>query len=312
MQMPSFFAPFLGTPRTTRDLFGQIAPLRFGRPALKLEKVLVDRHNRQILLIRMGDELAVLKRVTSAGAPEVIRGLQAELDIMAPVMTGHYRIPRVLEADPDLSYAILSHAPGRPFDEAVRDLTAVGRAQHVAAAGRWLAYYIRPRQRTSAFRADFWRKIATMTDPVDVEPQDRPRLRALFERMDRIKAHHPIEKRQAAVHGDFRPANLLVDGRTLYGVGITGTIWQSPARDAARFLIRLQMHAPLGTNGGAITAEDRAAFLSSGVLTDEEQRLTLPFFLAELMCPLLKDPLGRVGRRALVRRMVDAELDSPL
>ena len=235
---------------------------------------------------KINGEDAVIKRFFDSDAPQTIRRLKDELDFLEHSFDDiRYQANRCLYAWPRDGIAVLSFAPGNRLGDQIAQASGEERRQLVKQSGEWLRRYCSFRQRDSCFGPAFWVKKVTSvkTDRIS-SPQDRLLLdRLLASIRGQVDGVRGVPVVQAATHGDFVGINAHYHQGTIYGVDIQGESLLAVAKDVARFLVWLQIHAPslAGGHRYGISLEFIDPFLESGVLNVNEQETTLPFLIGE-------------------------------
>lgn len=237
-----------------------------------------------VFTAKLNGEKVVIKRFFNDDRAHTVRSLRGELHRLEQTFeNGDCQANRCLMAWPEDGIVILSHAPGPRLDKKIAAARGRSRQKLLAHSGRWLAQYTNARRRDANFGPGYWIKQLLARDHSAI---DDPQSSAILGRMitslkkqnDRVKGCPVV---QAASHGDFVGMNAHYHRGTIYGVDIQGECWTAVAREAALFLVWLQMHDPDRPTKRihGIRAEDVDALLSSGVLLENEHQTTLPFFI---------------------------------
>ena len=231
-------------------------------------------------------EKVVVKRFLDGDVAHTVRSLKGELDYLETAFDDdRFQANRCLYAWPESGTVILSFAPGKRLGDKIAGSSGKARMRLMKQSGEWLHRYCASRQRDSTFGPGFWVKqvAAKSTDHI-TSKDDRMLLdRLLASLRDQVETVKGAPVVQAATHGDFVGINTHFHRGTIYGVDIQGECWLAIAKEAARFLVWLQIHD--SSRGGerryGISLEYIDAFLQSNVLSTGEQTTTLPFFIGE-------------------------------
>ncbi|KIC51842.1 hypothetical protein [Tateyamaria sp. ANG-S1] len=279
---PWVFAPAPTAREASQDL------TRFLRHRLNTRKVRVLEAlkfapHSWIFSAKLNGEKVVIKRFFTEDHARTVRNLKGELDRLEHLFgDSDCQANKCLATWPEDGIAVLSFAPGTRLDLKIARSKGQSRAKLLAHSGRWLATYTATRRRDATFGPGYWIKQLRARDHSGISTSDRATLdrmiAALQSQTDRLKGCPVV---QAATHGDFVGMNALYHRGTIYGVDIQGECWLAIAREAALFLVWLQMHDPTrpAERRHGIRSEDLSAFLSSNVLPDNEHNTTLPFFV---------------------------------
>lgn len=269
-----------------------------GVSSFKVVDTLKVNDNNWVCVARLNGAKVVVKRFLNNEAPHTVRALKKELDFLETVWTdGRFKANRCLYAWPEDGIAVLSFAPGRRLSDKIAASKGKARAQLFQQSGEWLKQYCAPRQRVTTFGPGFWvKQLAKCSIDHVNSNEDRCLLADLLtnltEQANRVMGVRVV---QAATHGDFVGINAHYHRGTIYGLDIQGECWFSVAKDVARFLVWQQIHDP-GNSGETTYGIDRVdlnAFLSCGVLSNEELDTTLPFFIGTQLYTRLTDEYGR-------------------
>ncbi|WP_299546671.1 hypothetical protein [uncultured Tateyamaria sp.] len=286
---------------------------RPGVQSLRILEALKFSPKSWVFTAKLNGEKVVIKRFFNEDRAHTVRSLRGELNRLEQTLAnGDCQANRCLMAWPEDGIAILSHAPGPRLDKKIAGARGRSRQKLLAHSGRWLATYTSSRRRDADFGPGYWIKQLLARDHSAVED---PASKALLKRMisslrkqnDRVKGCHVV---QAASHGDFVGMNAHYHRGTIYGVDIQGECWIAIAREAALFLVWLQMHDPDRPTHRihGIKIDDVQAFLSSGVLSEDEQRTTLPFFIGTYLYRLYTANFHRCDIRSNLEAAILAYL----
>ncbi len=278
---------------------------------IKVKEVLKLAPGRQVFLVRINGEKAVLKRFLGGKGPApeaIVENLARELGTLAPTMSdGPYQINRCILARPDFGFVVLSFAKGKRITDVLSLSGHQKRARLMRESGNWLATYTKDRQKLGHFGPRYWLQRRLSADTARMSSTDQTLLAALGSALDRWSDKlKGCSVTQASIHGDFSGLNLHIQGGTLTGIDVQGECRQPIARDAARFLVWQQIHdqTALPAQNFGVNAADWQAFLSSGVLPKNEWDTTLPFFVGDRLYDYLvldhaKDPAADRIRTAI-------------
>lgn len=266
--------------KTAEMIAAEMAPLGRFEP----RAVLREREDRAVIEGRFAGRDVVVKRFTG-NAAERVAALQAELDFLVPYMSwGKLRMMRCIAALPEAGIAVLERVPGIPLQSALDQAPPERRAPLIRMAGEWLRTYTMPRRREATFGPRHWVRRCEARETCGMATDDEALARAL---VDRLRARVPelrgVPLVRAATHGDFTAANLHWDGEALWGVDVQGESWLPVAKEAALFLVWLELRRrdTEGPRINGIRAEDWKAFLRSAVLSRQEAETVLPFLVGE-------------------------------
>ncbi len=263
---------------------------------------------------RIKGEKVVIKRFLQGDPAQIIQALKGELDYLETVFCdSNCQVNKCLMAWPDDGVVVLSFAPGQRLGDKISASKGRKRRQILGHSGEWLARYTAPRRRNSTFAPAFWVKKLLKTDLSHIsDPVDRDLLDQMGAAMrSQIKALRGCALVQAATPGDYVGINAHYHAGVIYGVDIQGESWLPVAKEAARFLVWLQIHdvdRPLPRKSG-IAQIDWDAFLESGVLSDAEQKTTLPFFVGEQLYERYAENYHRTAIRQNARVAIESYLE---
>ncbi|MWD27295.1 hypothetical protein E0K89_007400 [Aquicoccus sp. SCR17] len=267
---------------TETELVARIAPLGRFEP----EAVLRRGEDRLVVAGRFAGTRVVVKRFARDGAARVL-ALQEELDAVMPEMaTGRLRMMRCLAVLPEHGLAILQRVPGVPLQDALEGASPEERAGLVRMAGDWLRRYTDTRRREARFGPRHWVARCEARDAGALSAEDAALADSLVAGLRaRVPALRGAPLIRAATHGDFTAANLHWDGECLWGVDVQGESWLPLAKEAALFLVWLELRRDDGEGARihGIRAEDWKAFLRSGLLSRAEAEGVLPFLVGEAL-----------------------------
>lgn len=256
-----------------------------------VEKVLRLRPDREVYLARMGGEQVIIRRFPERGPADRVQAMKTELDFLTEMLgEGPSQVARCLMAFPRKGIVVSEFVEGPRADQALLSADAAGRVDLMRRAGAWLDTVAGLRAEPSSFGPRHWLK--DLDDRAAAHDAPPATVGALQERLGALAAEASgTPLRRAFVHGDWSPLNAIVSGDRLVGVDIEGPSRMAVARDAARFLVGAQVFA--GVEGGAgplgVAPGDAEAFLSSGVLAEEEAAKVLPFFIGHELARRLLD-----------------------
>lgn len=239
-----------------------------------------------VLVARINGEKVVVKRFLDGNPPHTVNSLRDELAYMTDVLgDGPYQVNRCLMAWPDAGTVVLTYAQGPRLGDKIAGASGQQRDKLLEASGAWLAAYTAPRQRATTFGPRFWiRRLLAQDRACVTDDRDKALLDAMIEALRRqVPEVMGCPVLQGATHGDFVGINAHFHRGVITGVDIQGEVWLAIAREAARFLVWLQIHDPdrPADRRFGIAAADWQAFARSGVLPAEELTTTLPFFVGE-------------------------------
>jgi len=270
-----------------------------------------------VFSLYVNDEKVVIKRFFKATADETVRKLKSELDYLEVLFSGgDCQANKCLMAWPDHGIVMLSFAPGQRLGDIIAGVTGDERRKLLNHSGRWLAGYTAPRRHEGSFSPNFWVKrilkknLSGITDPADLTL-----LRRLVHSMEaQGKKIRGCPVVHAATHSDFVGINAHYSEGVIYGVDIQGETWRPMAKDAARFLVWLQIHddgRPSARRAG-ISQDDWDGFLSSGVISEREQETTMPFLVGEQLYGRYVSDYARPRIRENTRTAITAYLEEYL
>lgn len=264
---------------------------------------------------RINGEKVVVKRFLESGADHTVQSLKGELDYLETVFgDGNCQANRCLMAWPSDGIVVLSFAPGPRLGDKISGARGRKRRQLLTLSGTWLARYTAPRRRDSTFGPGFWIKQMLGKDLSQISaPAD---LTLLTQLVDAMRAQNDTVKGcpvvQAATHGDFVGINAHFQSGIIYGVDIQGECWLAIAKEAARFLVWLQIHDPDRPvkRCWGIAKDDWDAFLESGVVSNAETKTTLPFFVGEQLYGRFVESYDRPDIRENTRAAIESYLSN--
>ncbi len=235
---------------------------------------------------KINGERVVIKRFFEGDFSHTVRSLKGELDFLERAFDDNrYQANRCLYSWPETGIVILSFVPGKRLGDKIAESTGGERWRLLKQSGEWLRQYCSFRQRDSTFGPGFWvKQVASKSTDHISSKEDRRLLDSLLaslrDQVEKVKGAPVV---QAATHGDFVGINTHFHRGTIYGVDIQGECWLAVAKEAARFLVWLQIHdsSRAGDRRHGIHLGYIDAFLESDVLNAGEQTTTLPFFVGE-------------------------------
>ena len=264
---------------------------RLGTRQVRILEALKHASHSWVFTAKLNGQKVVVKRFFNDDRAHTVRSLKGELDTLAQIFRdGDCQANQCLRAWPEDGIALLSFAPGPRLDLKIAGTQGAARDRLLAHSGRWLTTYTRARQREATFGPGYWIKQLLARDHSSMADEDLVLLdrmiAALRAENARVKGCAVV---QAATHGDFVGMNAHYHRGTIYGVDIQGECWLAVAREAALFLVWLQMHDPSrpDVRVHGIRATDVRAFLSSDPLPEAEHETTLPFFIGYHLYRLL-------------------------
>ncbi|MHA1128602.1 MAG: hypothetical protein ACTSRN_06595, partial [Alphaproteobacteria bacterium] len=254
--------------------------------------------DRQVVVAKIDGTKVVVKRFIDENPAQTVSNLKAELDLMSQTMgSGSNQVNQCLHALPQAGIAVLNFAPGRTLSNVIATTNARNRLKLLKHAGEWLALYSADRRRESTFAPKYWiNQLRDIAIPQKIGADDRQLLRDLIASLQllapKVRGCNVVH---AAVHGDFVGINLHYHDSTIYGVDIQGECWHPVAKEAARFLVWQRAHSlnRITNTCHGIASSDWGAFLQSGVVSDDEIRTTLPFFIGVQIFTRFLDMQGR-------------------
>ncbi|QCO54595.1 hypothetical protein EOK75_01490 [Pseudorhodobacter turbinis] len=262
---------------------------------------------------RVNGEKVVVKRFLSGDVAHTVRSLQGELAYLETAFNDDgFQANRCLYAWPESGIVILSFAPGQRLGDRIAESSGNARARLMQQSGEWLRRYCASRQRNTTFGPGFWVKRAAAKNSDHFTSEEDKLLlgRVLASLRDQAEGVKGVPVVQAATHGDFVGINAHFHRGTIYGVDIQGECWLAVAREAARFLVWLQVHDPVRNDDRrfGISVEYIDAFLKSNVLNPAEQTTTLSFFLGEQLYGRFIEEYNRADIRANTRAAIEMYL----
>ncbi|MFL4470742.1 hypothetical protein ACERZ8_12930 [Tateyamaria armeniaca] len=268
-----------------------------------------------VFAAQINGKKVVVKRFLEQNAEHTVRSLKGELDYLETVFgDGDCQANRCLMSWPKDGVVVLSFVPGSRLGDKIAASRGPKRRALMAHSAKWLATYTAPRRRDSTFGPRFWIKQLLGKDLSHIDtPADLQLLRDLIDALrsqrDRVMGSPVV---QAATHGDFVGINAHYHAGVIYGVDIQGECWLAIAREAARFLVWLQVHDPNRPERrhAGIDADDWTAFLSVGVLPAAEHETTLPFFVGEQLYGRYVESYERQDIRENTRAAIEAYISS--
>lgn len=271
---------------------------------LKIKRCLSAKAERSVWLCRYEGQKAVAK----LGADAALQ--IAELSAQSHMTTGAHQVPALLAADAEAGLVVMSFAPGKRLDHALRAHPG-RRGQYLSISGAWLATYTQNRRDVSRFGGGFWIKERRAQSARTPLPQT-PLIEALIDRMEAIRARHensPITR--ARSHGDFCALNLIVKRDVMTGVDIQNAQMLAIAKDVARHLVWLAITQPGdGPLRWGIPAADITSVLEgNSLITEEETAFTLPYFIASELAGRLMSEAAYPEVIAQAQRVARSLLD---
>lgn len=262
---------------------------------------------------RMNGEKIVVKRFLENDFDHTVRSLKGELDYLETIFgNGNCQANKCLMAWPEDGIVVLSFISGPRLGDKIAGATGKKRQKLLTHSGEWLAQYTASRRRDSRFGPGYWIKKLQEKDLSHIERADdlsllKQLVAALRSQNSAVKGHPVV---QAATHGDFVGINTHFHSGVIYGVDIQGECWLAIAKEAARFLVWLQIHDPARPDRrhAGIAQSDWAAFLQSGLLSEDEAKTTLPFFVGEQLYGRYVESYARLEIRDNTRAAIESYL----
>ena len=280
---------------------------------IEIEEELKISTDARVYRAILNGEKVVIKHFLAEDRARTVTRAKTELDHLETVFgTGECQANRCLLALPAQGILVLSFAPGRRLDETIDRLSGTARQGLLAQSGRWILRYAEGRIETTSFGPRFWLR-RLKAGPMDHvgDPGDRDLLARLLAMLGRKTDElHGTPVLKAAVHGDFCGLNAHYHDGVIHGIDIQGESRMAVAREVARFLVWQQIHDD--RHGDArrfgIDRADWQALLSSGVLGQQEQATSLPFFVGEQLLTRFASEYRRKRIRANSRAAIEAFL----
>jgi len=315
-ELPAWLSKAIAQERATQDIeaflraqleihdLSDLTPLKVSRFAC-------------VFSVRVNGENVVVKQFFKATADQTVRKLKSELDYIEALFgDGDCQANTCRMAWPSEGIVMLSFAPGPRLGDVLSELEGDERRDLLNHSGRWLARYTAPRRHEGSFSPNFWIKrlrkknLDGITDPADLAHL-KQLLHAMEAQAQTIKGCPIIH---AATHNDFVGINAHYKDGIIYGVDIQGETWHPTAKDAARFLVWLQIHnrtQPQNRRSG-ICQNDWDAFLSSNVISASEQETTMPFLIGDQLYRRYISEYARPRKRKNATAAITAYLDEHL
>ncbi|MEX0310693.1 MAG: hypothetical protein AB3N17_10675, partial [Tateyamaria sp.] len=240
---PWAFAPTLTALDAAQELTRYLR-VKVGTRRVRVLDALKHTAQSWVFAARINGEKVVVKRFFNDDRAHTVQSLKGELDRLEEIFgESDCQANRCVAAWPEDGIAVLSFAPGPRLDLKIGEANGRARDKLLAHSGRWLATYTASRRRHATFGPGYWIKQLLARDHGDLGPADRALLdqlaNALRTQNERVKGCSVV---QAATHGDYVGMNAHYHRGTICGVDIQGECWLAVAREAALFLVWLQMH----------------------------------------------------------------------
>lgn len=229
-------------------------------------------------------EKVVVKRFLGNAYMRTTQSLKSELDYLETVFTDEkFQVNRCIFAWPESGVVVLSFAPGMRLGDQISISSGEARHRLLKQSGEWLQKYCAARSRDRTFGPRYWvdRLASKPLDHISSKDDRMLLERLLMQLRSQVGRVRGVSVVQAATHGDFVGINAHFHKGTIYGVDIQGESWLAVAKEVARFMVWTQIHdssRPQSRRYG-ICEKDLDSFLSSQILSSEEQTTTLPFFI---------------------------------
>ncbi len=282
--------------------------------SFKLIEALKVTEKNWVFSAKVNGEKVAIKKFLENKSDAIVRTLKQELDHLETVMKDErLQANRCLYAWPGSGVVVLSFAPGMRLGDKILETSGTEQHAIVKQSGEWLRSYCAGRTRETTFGPAFWvKKLRTKNLDHISNRDDLLLLQNLHDALQtQIKTVRGAPVMQGASHGDFVGINAHYHRGTIYGVDIQGECWIAIAREAARFLVWLQIHdqnLPITRQHG-IAAHYWAAFVQSNLLSISEQSTTLPFFVGEQLYGRFVENYAHPDIRRNARPAVMAYLD---
>lgn len=257
---------------------------------LRLAKVLNRGEHTDVCRLRGPDGALVVKLARSAEGRTRIAGEAELLRKKAKRLgSGSDRVPEVLRHDAGTGSLLLEHIPA-PSLAVCLDHDGFDRAALVRRAAQWCAAYTRGERVSDDFGGGTWLRFRESQAARLSGGRAADAASGLLDLM--VRERHRVANRpvtRARSHGNLTPQNILVDGETVWGVGVEAGPWIATIKDVARFLVHLSADHPGGAAPGVcgLDAGAIAAFTRAGLFYPGEIDALLPFFAASELVGLL-------------------------
>lgn len=274
-------------------------------------------------LLRHVDGKRAIMRGTFQGRAAVIRMYLdrpewaardwAELMRVWPYMNdGDARVSQPLYHLPAHGMVIVEEVRGTPLFQHMWRSDPGDRAQHLTPVAAWLKRYGAPTEEMAPARAGRWMKMARKAAARQPFNRLRKLQKPVLVEMARIAAAMDgMAWRQATIHGDYHPNNLILNGTRLTGIDLGGSAVMPVYKDIARFLMHIGRRGmiPSGQARFGVDAVGIGAFAEAFDLSAQERDLAVPFFIAVEALIRVENRAMKTGRVRQAREMYGALLE---
>ena len=229
----------------------------------------------------------------------------AEMTRVWPHMqSGPARIAQPLHYAADHGILVVEHIAGTPLMQHMWQSKPETRAAYLRPAAQWLHAYTVGSQTTVRARSGVWLERAEKGAENQPHPRLQQREHKILNHLQRLAPLCDQPWRNAIIHGDFHPNNLIANADRLTGIDMGGSASIPIYKDMARFLMHMGRRGliPSGQMQFGVDAQGIAAFAEAFDLSDHERELILPFMLG---CEALLRVESAGIKRGRVRRAAD-------
>jgi hypothetical protein len=253
-QLAELCGAWPGTPRPVKLRGIRVIRYKPGRRCL-IEYEMVSQ-------VAIAKPLILLGKVRANGLDRKTFELQRTLwqGGFGPSSEEGVRVPEPVGIIPQFQMWLQAKAPGAPATELLANPGAAQLARRIAEALHKLHFANIPASRTHCISDE----LQILRKRLDLVAQNKPEWRQRLERLlaacERLGASLPAAA-TTGIHRDFYPAQILVDGTTLYLLDFDLFCRGNPALDAGNFLGHLLEHSLRESNNACALSESRSAFL---------------------------------------------------
>lgn len=231
---------------------------------------------------RLGGREVVIRLHLRGDAAAQIEAQWAELQRIAPHMTGPNAVPAPLAVAAAHGVMVTRLAPGGTLLSMLSASDPSGRAALLRRAAGWLRDYTAPSLTTRKCNTDPWLMMAAGNTARQPHADLAAAEADILHHMQTLASDAGWTHWRAAIsHGDYHPGNLLLDGETLTGIDTGGSAYMPIYKDIARHLAHLARRG-LFVSDARRHGVDAAAldiFAEIFALSDDERTRALPFFI---------------------------------
>ncbi|MDT0682636.1 phosphotransferase [Roseicyclus sp. F158] len=225
---------------------------------------------RVVISARLNGAPVIAKFVDGPGGADEVKRMEAALARRLPRMqSGPFRVPRPVHFAPDEGLAVIERVPGRRLQDLLAEADESARRVLLSRAAGWLGAYAAGSEKEVTFGVRFWAKNRAEAAATGRDAATRAVTGAIA---DRLAEQVPVLSdriiRQALIHGDFTPLNMLMDETAVWGVDLSLVTHWPVVRDVATMLVFTSTAHPVPRPLWGVDPVALDALLSTGLLDE--------------------------------------------